>query len=358
MSDEDERAHAMNGRQMWDIAKSASPKDGWRESMALISPKERDKMERGRSNGISAFATAGAAKPTATVRFARCTDRLDGLEHIVVTLSEDGAEAALNGRGGGYLTAASGAVMKGAEQHCVEITVLKRIDGLRCGVIRPEFDVRNAEQACDAEEHCFYDTRRGYSYPGPNSWDGCQGAGDGDRIGLLLDLKAGSLTVYKNDARLGMITSAGLKGEYCWAICMYGQGSRVRIEAKPLPSEFEQAAAMAAKMQSEEQQVRKTRLSSFVQGRFILKPPSFCQDRLGTNIEDKLRDKRRLCFSRTRRHTRSSRRRSRWPNRRTRRRRCTEPRRLVRLRSQVRRRKDPPSPPPMIIKLSTVCFSR
>ncbi len=233
------------------IAQEASPQDSWKETLAEVSPKERKLMCRTRSQGISSF-NLGAK--VAEVPFARCTNRFDGLDHIQVTLSEDKKQAAVDVRGGGYLTAASSAQtpMRGSGQHFVEITLLKRVDGCCCGVIRPEFDVERAENAYDVEGHCFYDTRAGFRYPGPLRWDGCEGARDGDRVGLLLDLEAGSLTVYKNEARLGMITSSGLSGEFCWAVCMYGQGSKVQIEAKPLPSEYEQAAALAAKQKEEE----------------------------------------------------------------------------------------------------------
>lgn len=234
-----------------DIAQDASPKDNWKDTLSEVSPKERKLMCRTRSKGISSF-NLGAK--VAEVPFERCTNRFDGLDHIRVTLSEDKKEAAVDVRGGGYLTAASSAqtAMRGSEKHFVEITIVKRVGGCCCGVIRPEFDVERSENAYNAAGHCFYDTRAGFRYPGPVQWDGCDGARDGDRIGLLLDLKAGSLTVYKNEARLGMIISSGLSGEFCWAVCMYGQGSKVRMEAKPLPSEYEQAAALAAKQKEEE----------------------------------------------------------------------------------------------------------
>lgn len=233
-----------------EIAQEASPKDTWKETLAEVSPKERKLMLRYRSNGISSF-NLGAS--VAEVPFVRCTDRFDGLEHIRVMLSETGTEAEVNVRGGGYLTAASSAEtpMKSSERHFVEIKLLKRVDGCCCGVIRPEFDVEHNENPYDIDGHCFYDTRAGCRYPGPARWSGCQGARDGDRIGLLLDLKEGTLTIYKNDVRLGMMVSSGLSGEYCWAVCMLGQGSKVRIKAKPLPSEYEQAAAMAAKQKEE-----------------------------------------------------------------------------------------------------------
>ena len=52
------------------------------------------------------------------------------------------------------------------------------------------------------------------------------------RIGLLLDLDSGSLSVYKNDVRLGAMVdgqrsqSGGMKGAYCWALSTKQQGAR------------------------------------------------------------------------------------------------------------------------------------
>jgi hypothetical protein len=60
---------------------------------------------------------------------------------------------------------------------------------------------------------------------------------EGDRIGMLLDLDQGTMTVYKNDERLGVMAT-GLSGEYSWAVVLYGgqAGNRVRIEAVEAPA--------------------------------------------------------------------------------------------------------------------------
>eukprot|EP01046_Picozoa_sp_COSAG06_P037080 COSAG06_NODE_4150_length_4519_cov_3.696045_5_plen_84_part_00 len=58
-----------------------------------------------------------------------------------------------------------------------------------------------------------------------------------DRIGLLLDLDQGTMTVYKNDERLGVMAT-GLRGEYSWAVSLINVmgGSSARIEATMLPA--------------------------------------------------------------------------------------------------------------------------
>ena len=69
-------------------------------------------------------------------------------------------------------------------------------------------------------------------------WDGIQNAREqGDRIGMLLDLDQGSLTVWKNGVKLGVMITEGLSGPYCWAVEMLEQGQSVRIESAALPAE-------------------------------------------------------------------------------------------------------------------------
>ena len=51
---------------------------------------------------------------------------------------------------------------------------------------------------------------------------------------MLLDLDQGSMTVYKNDERLGLMAT-GLSGEYSWAAELCYQGTSARMEAAPAP---------------------------------------------------------------------------------------------------------------------------
>ena len=67
---------------------------------------------------------------------------------------------------------------------------------------------------------------------------------------MLLDLDQGSMTVYKNDERLGVMAT-GLSGEYSWAVALWSPGSTVRIEAavapaSPTAEELAQAVAYQA----------------------------------------------------------------------------------------------------------------
>jgi hypothetical protein len=104
------------------------------------------------------------------------------------------------------------------------------------GVIQPGWDVERGQNAPDVDGHCFYYTGNGSRYPGHQDWEGMQHARkQGDRIGLLLDLDQGTMTVYKNDERLGVMAT-GLSGEYSWAVALYKYGNSARIEATATPA--------------------------------------------------------------------------------------------------------------------------
>jgi hypothetical protein len=153
-----------------------------------------------------------------------------GRSHGLTTLSEGGA-VATKGDERGQRNAASRAVMR-AGRHYVQFTVLSGY--MMCGVIQPGWDVEGGENAHRVDGHCFYITGNGCCCPGYNSWEGMQGAKQGDRIGMLLDLDQGTMTVYKNDKRLGVMAT-GLSGEYSWVVTMYS-GSSARIEAAAIPA--------------------------------------------------------------------------------------------------------------------------
>jgi hypothetical protein len=162
-----------------------------------------------------------------------------GRSHAAMTLSEDGALATVDRAiYGCFITAASKAVMR-AGRHYAQFTVVSGIYKF-FGVIRPGWDVEGGEETDAVDGHCFYDTFSGHSppLPGYRDWEGKQSAQkEGDRIGMLLDLDQGSVTVYKNDVRLGVMAT-GLSGEYSWAVSLINVmgGSSARIEAAMLPA--------------------------------------------------------------------------------------------------------------------------
>ena len=59
-------------------------------------------------------------------------------------------------------------------------------------------------------------------------WEGREGLNEDGTVGLLLNIDEGTLAVYKNGVRLGILKE-GLSGEYCWYTTLYDH-STVRIE--------------------------------------------------------------------------------------------------------------------------------
>ena len=150
-----------------------------------------------------------------------------------ITLSEGGAVATKGKDIYSDRTAASKAVMR-AGHYYVQFTVMSGC--MLFGVIRPGWDVEGGRDAWSVDGHCFYATDSGSRFPGIHDWEGMQHAKEqGDRIGMLLDLDQGSMTVYKNDERLGVMAT-GLSGEYSWAVALYKYGNSARIEATATPA--------------------------------------------------------------------------------------------------------------------------
>jgi hypothetical protein len=155
-----------------------------------------------------------------------------GRSHESIALSEGGSLATRVGLFP-FPAAASKAVMR-AGRHYAQFTVVSGY-GIFFGVIRPGCDVEGGKNAPRVDGHCFYQTWSGSHFPGYHNWEGIQSATEGDRIGMLLDLDQGTMTVYKNDERLGVM-AIGLSGEYSWAVALYYRGDSTRIESAALPA--------------------------------------------------------------------------------------------------------------------------
>ena len=156
-----------------------------------------------------------------------------GRSHGSITLSVGGAVATKAVGDFGNRAAASKAVMR-AGRHYAQVTVMSIGDSMFVGAIRPGWNVEGGQIALDG--HCLYDTEDGlYCSSDYHDWEGRQGTTEGDRIGMLLDLDQGTMTVYKNDERLGVMATE-LSGEYSWAVSMWDQGISVRIEAAEVPA--------------------------------------------------------------------------------------------------------------------------
>ena len=184
--------------------------------------------------------------------------------HALVTLSENGAVATGGDDNDGWesvLRTAANTVVMRSGRHFAQFTVLAvGADELMFfAALRPEYAEGGglANGWVHAQDgHCFYRTDTGHCYPAYSGydpdpgydWEGVQTAKQGDRIGMLLDLDQGSMTVWKNGQRLGVMKAEGRTGPLCWAARVGSRGDSARIEsapAPPSPTEAELAAAKA-----------------------------------------------------------------------------------------------------------------
>ena len=67
------------------------------------------------------------------------------------------------------------------------------------------------------------------------AWDGMEQMFSSDELGMLLDLDEGTLTVYKNGRKLG-IMKRGLVGPYCWVVSIGIRTSVTTIKRGKIPS--------------------------------------------------------------------------------------------------------------------------
>ena len=143
-----------------------------------------------------------------------------GRAHARVTQSEGRAVATRRVGICSHRAAASTVVMRSG-RHFVQFTVVGD-DAKMFGVIRPGHDVEGGDSAHDGDGHCFYFNNQGHRFPDMVNWEGMQSTKEqGDRIGVLLDLDQGSMTVWKNDEKLGVMIAEGLTGPLCWAVSQY-----------------------------------------------------------------------------------------------------------------------------------------
>ena len=88
--------------------------------------------------------------------------------------------------------------------------------------------------------HCFSSVWEDRTYPNSNrsedkNWSGMEGEDmdSGDDIGMLLDLDEGTLSVYKNGRKLGVM-KRGLAGPYCWVVSTH-EDVQVTIKRGSVP---------------------------------------------------------------------------------------------------------------------------
>ena len=171
-----------------------------------------------------------------------------GRAHGDYTITENGALATKRTEGDGSSRAAASKAVMRSGRHFAQFTCvvgegdyLSGDTGMNFGVIRPGWNVAQEGQNGGGEEaygvvgHCFYYTPSGDCWPDEIEWGGSP-ADQGDHIGMLLDLDQGSMTVWKNDVKMGVMVAEGLSGPLCWAVAMFDLGDSARIESAALPA--------------------------------------------------------------------------------------------------------------------------
>ena len=156
------------------------------------------------------------------------------------------------------MTAFSNNIMTAGKHY---VSFLAHREGLLLGVMRPGEAMQSAEgEPLTADFYEYFTQREGSrqynnsvnccmyntwtAHCGLSDWEGHNRAGDGwegmERIsspcivGMLLDLDEGTLSVYNNGRKLGVM-KRGLAGHYCWVVSLL-KGSQVTIKRGTVPA--------------------------------------------------------------------------------------------------------------------------
>ena len=201
-------------------------------------------------------------------------DQLVGAEYVISgTKNLVQIDGRLSAWGGGWATAFSNNIMR-AGKHYVSFMPYSN-SFLLVGVMRPgqanqiargrpynqiarglpytkQF-YHNFSQSNSRDQHnndvqcCLYNRDTGNcllsSWPVDSSntrtysierWEGMETTPTSRKIGMLLDLDEGTLSVYRNKRKLGVMKS-GLAGTYCWVVSMH-KSTQVSIKRGTIPS--------------------------------------------------------------------------------------------------------------------------
>lgn len=129
-------------------------------------------------------------------------------------------------------------------------------DPLLVGVCSPSFDPTTGSMASNDMTATLYSARSGrlrqyredIGHEDEFDWPGRQSAVIEDTIGLLLDLEEGSLAVYRNGKRCGLMVRSGLNAPLRWCVDLEPRG---RTEVKLLAGSPVPTVAVCVKAQEE-----------------------------------------------------------------------------------------------------------
>ena len=101
---------------------------------------------------------------------------------------------------------------------------------------------RGSRQYNNSVNCCMYSTYSGgclsHDWEGTSvfskdTWNGMERLSGSFKLGMLLDLDEGTLSVYKNGRKLGVM-KRGLAGHYCWVVAIFAE-TRVTIKRGAVP---------------------------------------------------------------------------------------------------------------------------
>ena len=205
--------------------------------------------------------------------------QLIGISNVISYPHQDTSTISLSYSGVKYVTAISNHVMRTGKHYVTFRVCVTDPNTLDFGVIRPIKDwdkkgLRSFDPTCYYRGHhnlreqllaerteewgndlhcCSYHSSRGKCYHASWSdednwvggvWEGMEpleeteqpiGEIDNLKVGLLLDLNSGTLSVFKDGRMLGVMKE-GLTGAYCWYFCGIGITGNVKIERGILPA--------------------------------------------------------------------------------------------------------------------------
>lgn len=121
-----------------------------------------------------------------------------------------------------HLPVVCGRVAMRSGLHYAELTSLRGCTAMY-GVVGADFEAARRIPAWKSQNGWMFGCYDGRLYHACTyrDWPGMRRTQVGDVVGLLLDLNTGSLAVYVNGARLGLMVESGLRGPLCWVADLY-----------------------------------------------------------------------------------------------------------------------------------------